>query len=122
MNGPIASHVFDPAASGRTYLSPYYGILNTPFRTILFGSNCQPLLIAIGDGSARGRFEVWSPLGMVTRQKPEGFYEFKGFAGNVQSSSFLKPDAMRVNKRGQVLIPVSLSPQGYALLLGTPTQ
>lgn len=122
MGGPTASQTFDPPAAGRVFDSPYYGHLNAPFRAIQFDADCHPLVIAIGDSSSRGRFEVYTPVGTLTYRNPDGSYQFRGFSGNVESASFVKTDAMlRINRKGQVLIPVTLTPNGYALLLGTPS-
>jgi hypothetical protein len=119
--GPAASHAFEPEVSGRKYFSQLYGPLNAPFRIAHFNRACKPLLIAIGDINAKGRLEVWTPTGLMTFQKPGGSYELKGFAGAVKSPSFLRTDsAIPINRRGQVALYVTLSPEGHALLRGTP--
>jgi len=120
--GPAAVHGFEPEVSGRKYFSQLYGPLNAPFRIVQFNRACKPLLIAIGDINAKGRLEVWAPSGLVTFQRPDGSYEFNGFSGTVKSSSFLRADStIPINRRGQVVLYVTLSPQGHALLLGTPS-
>jgi hypothetical protein len=120
--GPAASHGFEPEVSGRKYFSQLYGPLNAPFRIVHFNRACKALLIAIGDINAKGRLELWAPSGLVTFQRPDGSYEFKGFTGTVKSPSFLRTDsAVPINRRGQVALYVTLSPQGHALLLGTPS-
>lgn len=120
--GPAASHAFEPEVSGRKYFSQLFGPLNAPFRIVHFNRACKPLLIAIGDINTKGRLEVWTPTGLMTFQRPDGSYEFKGFAGAVKSASFLRTDsAIPINRRGQVALYVTLSPQGHALLLGTPS-
>jgi hypothetical protein len=120
--GPAASHGFEPEVSGRKYFSQLYGPLNAPFRIVHFNRACKPLLIAIGDINTKGRLEVWAPSGLVTLQRPDGSYVFNGFPGTVKSTSFLKADStIPINRRGQIVLYVTLSPQGHALLLGTPS-
>jgi hypothetical protein len=120
--GPAAAHGFEPEVSGRKYFSQLYGPLNAPFRIVQFNRACKPLLIVIGDINAKGRLEVWAPSGLVTFQRPGGSYEFNGFSGTVNSSSFLKADStIPINRRGQIGLYVTLSPRGHALLLGSPS-
>lgn len=121
MEGPSTSHVFEPEVKDRKFFSIVYGPLFAPFRIVHFNRACKPLLIAIGDIAAKGRLEVWTPAGLMAAQQPDGSYQFKGFAGTVKSSSFLRADSIiPINRRGQVVLSVTLSPEGRALLLGTP--
>jgi hypothetical protein len=120
VNGPITSHGFESAVAGHSYDSPFYGKLTTPIRTIQYAGDCKPLLIAIGDANTRGRFELWTPEGSFTYLKPDGSWSFPGFEPRITSASFVRPDSgLRINRHGQLLVPVTL-PQGMALLVATP--
>jgi hypothetical protein len=120
-SGPITSHAFD-GAGGRVYDSPVYGKLKTPIRSVQYASDCRAILVIIGDSAARGRFELWTASGLVTYQSPDGSWVFPGFAGKVTSGAFAHTEtSIRINKRGQLLIPVNLA-HGCALLLGNPVE
>lgn len=120
-SGPIASHGFEGTIQGRIYDSPLFGKLLHPIRTIQYASDCRALLIAIGDSNSKGRFEVWTPEGFLTYAKPDGTWNFPGIPMNVTSAVFLREHSgLRINRSGQLLLPVSLA-QGSALLLATPS-
>jgi hypothetical protein len=118
--GPIVGHAFEAASPGRVYDSPVYGSLKSPIRSVQYAADCRPILIALADAAARGRFELWTPSGLLTFEQPDGSWDFPGFAEKVASGAFARTDtSIRINKRGQVLVPVNLA-RGSALLLGTP--
>jgi hypothetical protein len=124
MKGPIASHIFDAPAKNRIYESRFFGPMGAPFRVIQFSADCKPLLIIVGDNFLKGRFEIWTPNGLFSRTVPEngGFLDLKGFTGRVLPDQLVRSDTpLRINRHGQVLVPVNFEPDGYALLLGTPT-
>jgi hypothetical protein len=119
--GVIASHIIEAPGKTRPYDSPLYGRINSPIRVTQFSADCRPLLIEISDSSTRGRIEIWSPAGLVTYLQPSGFFIFNGFQQRVPSGAFVRAETtIRVNARGQIAIPVSLSPHGSAILIGTP--
>jgi len=122
MVGPIASHFFDAPAKARSYESRFFGPMGTPFRVIQFSADCKPLLIVIGDNFLKGRFELWTPNGLLTHTKDNGFLALDGFSGNVLPGPLVRTEPpLRINRHGQIAIPVSLEPDGYAILLATPS-
>ncbi|MGA3091774.1 MAG: hypothetical protein ABSD75_24465 [Terriglobales bacterium] len=119
--GVIASHIIEAPGKTRPYDSPFYGRINSPIRVTQFSLDCRPLLIEISDSATRGRIEIWSPAGLVTYLQPSGFFAFNGLRQRVPPGSFVRAETtIRVNARGQLAIPVSLSPHGSAILIGTP--
>ena len=71
VKGPIAAHAFDQAGNNRSYNSPFFGHMASPFRTVQFGPDCKPLLISIGDTYMRGKFEIWTGSGILTWVQPD---------------------------------------------------
>jgi hypothetical protein len=123
MKGPIASHIFDAPAKARVYESRFFGPMGSPFRVIQFSADCKPLLIVIGDNFLKGRFEMWTPNGLFSRTLPDGggFLDLNGFAGRVLPDRLVRENTpLKINRHGQVLVPVSFDPDGYAIILGTP--
>ena len=121
MIGPIASHLFEGAAKARTYESRFFGPMGTPFRVIQFSSDCKALLVVIGDGFLKGRFELWTPNGLLTRTKPNGFLALDGFSRNILPAPLVRNEPLlRINRHGQIAMSVSIEPEGYAILLATP--
>jgi len=121
ISGPVASHAFDAPAKPEPYDSPVYGRLASPFRQLQFSSDCKALIVIVGDRAARGRYEIATPAGLLTYAAPDGHYVFPGVSERVTSGPFLKADVVyRVSRRGQLLLPVKLDPEGFALLLATP--
>jgi hypothetical protein len=119
--GVIASHLVEGQGKTRPYDSPLYGRINSPIRVTQFSADCRPLLIEISDAATRGRIEIWSPVGLVTYLQPSGFFIFNGLKQRVPPGAFTRAETtIRVNARGQIAIPVSLSPEGPAILVGTP--
>jgi hypothetical protein len=119
MEGPITSHIFDGVVANRNYISSVSGPLPAPIRIIHVNRFCSPLLIAITDLNLKGRFELWSPMGLITFEQPDGTYSLPGFDGSVKALMRAN-EAPPVNKRGQILLSFTLSRGGQALLLGTP--
>jgi hypothetical protein len=78
--GPIHSSLFDPPANGRVYESQWFKKMSAPFRSIQFSSDCVVLFIAIGDKTDPGRFEFWTPDGLLTLTTPEGTLDLPGIA------------------------------------------
>jgi hypothetical protein len=123
MSGPIVSRLFESAPRSKTYDSPFFGHINTAFRSIQFGGDCKPLLVVIGDEANPVHFEIWTPNGLLLHTQKDGSIELKGFPENARSSSLARLDTpFRVNRRGQILIPVNAEPKGYAVLLATPAE
>jgi hypothetical protein len=121
MPGPITSHVWEDPVSGRGYDSPF-GRMNAPFRNLQFASDCRPTLIVIGDNAVR-RYELWSPAGILTFTGPDGLFHFEGFTGKVTPGPLLKTDTpLRINRRGQIALPVRFDAEGWAILLATPAE
>ena len=119
--GPATSRALEPAVGDRKFFSMVYGPLLTPFRIVHFNRACKPLLIGIGDMGHPGRFEVWTPAGLITSQLRDGSYEFDGYSGKAKSASFMGTDVViPINRHGQIVLYIALNPQGHALLLGTP--
>jgi hypothetical protein len=122
MLGPIASHFFDAPAKARSYESHFFGPMGTPFRVIQFSADCKPLLIVIGDNFLKGRFELWTPNGLLAHTKDNGFLAFDGVSGNVLPGALVRTEPpLRINRRGQIAMPVTIEPEGYAILLATPS-
>lgn len=118
--GPVTSHGFESDVANRTYDSPFYGKVTTPIRTIQYAADCTPQLIAIGDANIRGHLELWTPEGSLTYLKLDGAWNFPGIEQRIVSASFVRPDSgLRINRKGNLLIPVTLT-QGMALLIATP--
>jgi hypothetical protein len=120
--GPITSTAFDaPGGKPRAYESPFFGHMGSPFRTILY-ADCVPQVIVVGDATLHGKFEFWTPNGLLTYTRPDGFLELPGFMGRVLPTTLARRDApVQINRRGQVAFLVSLDPEGYAIILATPT-
>lgn len=122
MTGPITSHVWEDPVSGRTYDSPFFGRMNSPFRNLQFASDCRPQLIVIGDNAVR-RYELWSPAGLLMHTGPDGFFRFEGFSGKVAPGPLVRSDTpLRINRLGQVALPVKFDAEGWSILLATPTE
>jgi hypothetical protein len=120
--GIITSHLVEAPGKTKPYDSPFYGHISAPIRVTQFSEDCRPLLIEISDTSIRGRIEIWSPAGLVTYLQASGFFAFNGIAQHVPTGAFTRAETtIRINKHGQFAIPVSLSPHGSAILIGTPT-
>jgi len=120
-SGPVASHVYEAPVKGRSYDSPFYGHLTSPFRTIQFSADCRTLVVTIGDTSARGRLELHTPAGVLTYVKPDGFYAFPGVSEKINAGPFINSDAaLRINRRGQLLLSGRTQSEGIVLLLATP--
>lgn len=119
MIGPIASHTFDPA-KGKTYESRFFGSMGTPVRVIQCSSDGKPLMIVIGDDH-HGEFEIWTPMGLLAHTRTGGFLNLQGISGNIPARDVVKADSpLRINRIGEILMPVVLDPEGSALLLATP--
>jgi hypothetical protein len=122
MLGPIASHFFDAPAKARTYESRFFGPMGTPFRVIQFSSDCKALFIVLGDNFLKGRFELWTPNGLLTHTKDNGFLALDGFSGNVLPGALVRTEPpLRINRHGQIAMSVNIEPEGYAILLATPS-
>jgi hypothetical protein len=120
MVGPIMSRSFDQATKTRSYDSPFLGHMPSPYRNIQFNGECKALTITVGDTSRQGFIEIWTPAGILTWTRPDGFLELSSFDENVAPGSLLRADApIRINRRGQVLLPMT-SASGFAILLATP--
>jgi hypothetical protein len=120
-SGPIAVHAFDGPVQGRIYTSPIYGKFTSPIRTIHYANDCRALLIAIGDTTAKGRFEVWTPEGSLTYLNSDGTWNFPGIPLKITSGSFLRDKSgLSINRKGQILLLVTLA-EGSTLLLATPS-
>ena len=121
MTGPITSGVFDPAVNGRGYYSPFFGQIAAPWRTVQFGANCKPLLVAVGDTANRSHIEFWTPSGPLMFTRPDGSLELNGLVEKALPGNLARADTpIRVNRRGQVLLPVSIGTSGFAILLANP--
>jgi hypothetical protein len=124
MKGPLASSAFDGPGPGkqRAYESLFFGHMGSPFRTIQYAGDCSAQLIVIGDSLLRGKFELWTPDGLLTYTQPDGYLQLPGFTGKVLPGALVRRDApFRMNRRGQIAMPVGVEPGGYAILLATPT-
>lgn len=121
MTGPIASHVFEDPVTYRTYQSQFFDTMSSPFRIIQFGSDCRALLIVIGDNTMHGRFEMWTPAGLLAVTNGEGFFEFPGFSWKVTPGPLVRTETpLRINHTGQIAVPVK-SGSDSCILLATPT-
>jgi hypothetical protein len=121
VKGPVAAHAFDQAGNNRSYNSPFFGHMASPFRTVQFGPDCKPLLISIGDTYMRGKFEIWTGSGILTWVQPDGSLNLNGFSEKAAPGNLLRADTpIRVNRRGQVLLPVTTGGSGFAILLANP--
>jgi hypothetical protein len=121
VSGPITSHSYDGPPNAKAFESSLIGKLPTPFRTLQFASDCRPLLIAIGDNSRRGQFEIWTPAGLLTHTRADGFLELPGFGKNVLPGSLVRSEtSARINRRGVIAFPVVYDTDSYTILLATP--
>ena len=121
MSGPIMSGVFDPALNGRGYYSPFFGQIAAPWRTVQFGPTCKPILVSVGDTANRSHMEFWTPAGPLMFTRPDGSLELNGFAEKALPGNLARADTpIRVNRRGQVLLPVTTGGSGFAVLLANP--
>jgi len=119
--GVITSHIVEGPGKTKPYDSPFYGHISAPIRVTQFSEDCRPLLIEISDTSIRGRNEIYSPAGLVTYLQPSGFFIFNGISQRVPPGAFMRAETtIRINMHGQFAMPVSLSPHGSAILIGTP--
>jgi hypothetical protein len=123
LKGPITSSLFDGPgpAKPRAYESPFFGHMASPFRTVHFAADCSPQVIVIGDAALRGKFELWTPQGLLTVTQLDGYLQLPGFSGKGSSGDFVRRDApLWINQRGQIAMSVSIAPEGYAIVLATP--
>jgi hypothetical protein len=120
VTGPIASHLSEGPATNRTYDSPFFGRIATPFREIQCSAAGTPLVIVIGDAPKR-LYEIYTGNGLLTHTRPGGFLDLPGVMGNVLPGQVIRGDTfLRINRVGQIVMPVTLEPEGFALLLATP--
>ena len=116
VKGPIAAHAFDQAGNNRSYNSPFFGHMASPFRTVQFGPDCKPLLIAIGDTFMRGKFEIWTGSGILTWVQPDGSINLNGLPRRLRRATCFAPihryastGAARCCCRSASALPVSQS-------------
>jgi hypothetical protein len=120
--GPIASHVSEAPAKNPIYDSPFFGKIPKPFREIQCSGAGTPLVIVIGDTKQR-QYEIWAGNGLLTHTRADGFLDLPGITGNVLPGQIIRGDtSLRINRVGQILMPVTLDPEGTALLLATPNR
>jgi hypothetical protein len=116
--GPIASHRTQASTGVRFYDSSVLGRITLPTRTVQYAADCRPLVIVLGDGK---QYEAWTSAGLLTYMKRGFGYLFNGFPTAVPAGSFLRADTtLRMNRRGQVALPVTLH-NGTTILVGTPS-
>jgi hypothetical protein len=122
MEGPIASHGVDSPVKPQAYDSTIFGKIPRVFRAIQYGTDCKPLVISIINYANPENIEVFTPVGPLTHTKPDGFLDLGSFTGKVLPYVARRSDTpMRVNNHGQVLLPVTVEPDGMAILIATPT-
>jgi hypothetical protein len=122
MEGPIASHGVDSPVKPQPYESSILGKVAKAFRSIQYAADCKPLIITIADAAKPENIEVFTPIGLLTHTKPDGFLDLGSFTGRVLPYVARRSDTpVRVNNHGQVLLPVTVEPDGLAILLATPT-
>lgn len=124
MKGPLTSSVFDSPIPNRPrpYESTLFGHLPNAFRTVHFATDCSPQVIVIGDTTLRGKYEAWTPQGLLTATQPDGYLQLPGFTGKALPGDLARRDApFGINQRGQIAMPVSIAPEGFAIVLATPT-
>jgi hypothetical protein len=120
MIGPIAGHLFEAPVKNRFYEALVFDRMITPFRIIQCSAEGKPLIITVGDNSQPGHFEIHTPNGLLTYTKDDGFLDLGAFPGNVLPGLVVRADTpLRVNRHGQVLLPVTFEDR-YAILLATP--
>jgi hypothetical protein len=122
IKGPITSSVFDaPNGKPRTYESQLFGHMPTPFRDIFYTSDCVVQMIVISDAVLHGKVEFWTPNGLLTYTALDGFLLLQGYAGKVPPGAIARRDLMlKINRRGQIAMPIVIDPDGYAIVLATP--
>ena len=120
VTGPIASHVSEAPAANHTYDSPFFGRIATPFREVQCSAAGTPLVIVVGDAKQR-LYEIYTGNGLLTHTRTGGYLDLPGITGNVLPGEIIRGDtSIRINREGQILLPVMLDPSGSALLLATP--
>jgi hypothetical protein len=118
--GPIASHLSEGPAPSHTYDSPFFGRIATPFREVQCSAAGIPLVIVIGDAQ-KHLYEIWTGNGLLTHTRSGSFLDLPGITGNVLPGQIIRGDtSLRINRTGQILMPVTLETEGVALLLATP--
>jgi hypothetical protein len=122
MEGPIGSHGVDSPVKPQPYESTILGKVAKALRSIQYAADCKPLVVSIVDAANPEKIEVFTPIGPLTHTKPDGFLDLGSFTGKVLPYVARRADTpMKVNNHGQVLLPVTVEPDGMAILLATPT-
>jgi hypothetical protein len=122
MAGPITSHTFEQGTKVKPYDSRFFGHIATPYRLVQFSADCKPLVIVLVDAAHPYYVEMWTPKGLLTHTNSQGLFEFNGYSPKVTSAQLIKGDTpLRINRHGVIAFPVNLEPDGFAILLATPT-
>jgi hypothetical protein len=120
VSGPIATHISEAPAKNRAYDSPFFGKIANPFREIQCASDGTPLVIVIGDAQ-KHQYEIYTGNGLLTHTRPDGYLDLPGIKGDVLPGQIIRGDtSIRINRSGQILMPVTFDQGGSALLLATP--
>jgi len=121
--GPISSHLVEGPPKTKPYDSPIYGRIAAPVRSVQFSADCKVLAVGISDSAQPAYFELHSPVGLITYTKSDGYLALPGFPGRVAPSVLMRSDTpILVNRRSQILLPVTFDGDAYAMLLGTPAR